>query len=136
MLIAGDERLGRLSKPLAGLVLHYGENGGASQPCEAAYQCISSDPKILVPKVKVYVSPSQITTMKVLYKKEFGNLVEVLPLKFAHCELDAQAFLSLMAVNSGAEPPLYVQIILVSKPDVGYTLWSRQLTSCSSEPAS
>lgn len=51
--------------------------------------------------------------MKKLYQAEFGPKVEIIPLKIAHCELDAQAFLSMMAVNSGAEPPLYVQIILV-----------------------
>ncbi|KAG8885148.1 hypothetical protein FRB97_001966 [Tulasnella sp. 331] len=118
MMISGDKRLGTLNKQLSGLVLHYGENGG-SQVCEAAYQCLATDTRVQLPAVKVYVSPSQITTMKKLYAGVFGNRVEVIPLKFAHCELDAQAFLSMMCVNSGAEPPLYVQIILSLLREMG-----------------
>lgn len=108
-----DYRLGALSKPLAGLVLHFGESGESAQPCEAAYQCISSDSKIKPPIVKVYVSPSQETTMKRLYKKHFKGRAEVIPLKIAHEELDATSVLSMMSVSTVGEPPLYVQIILV-----------------------
>ncbi|KAG9003350.1 hypothetical protein FRB94_003173 [Tulasnella sp. JGI-2019a] len=118
MMISGDDRLGTLNKRLSGLVLHYGEHGGP-QVCEAAYQCLSSDPLVRVPTVKVYVSPSQIATMQKLYTGIFGKTVEVIPLKIAHCELDAQAFLTMMCVNSGAEPPLYVQIILNLLRDMG-----------------
>lgn len=42
-----------------------------------------------------------------------GN-VTVEPLLFDESELDAQAFLALMAVGSSDNAPLYVQIILVS----------------------
>ena len=42
-----------------------------------------------------------------------GN-VTVEPLLFDESELDAQAFLALMAVGSSENAPLYVQMILVS----------------------
>ncbi|KAG8885147.1 hypothetical protein FRB97_001965 [Tulasnella sp. 331] len=120
MMIPDDTRLGALTKPLAGLVLHYGENGG-SQPCEAAYQCLTADPKIRPPVVKVHVSPSRIGTMTQVYSAVFGKRVEVIPLKFAHSELDAQAFLSMMCVSTGKEPPLYVQVILSILREMGDT---------------
>ena len=45
-----------------------------------------------------------------------GNNIEVKPLFFSPGELDAAAFLSLMAVNSSDSAPLYMQIVLVRKP--------------------
>ncbi|KAG8991919.1 hypothetical protein FRB93_002539 [Tulasnella sp. JGI-2019a] len=111
MMIPGDGRLGTLEKRLSGLVLHYGEHGRL-QVCEAAYQCLGLNRSVQVPTVRVYVSPSQITTMGKLYNDVFGNKVEVIPLKIAHRELDARAFLTMMCVNASADPPLYVQIIL------------------------
>lgn len=42
-----------------------------------------------------------------------GSRITVEPLLFSEAELDAEAFLSMMAVESSA--PLYVQIILVSE---------------------
>jgi len=95
-----------------GLVLHFGEGGGAAQPCEAAYQAISSDPSVNTPNVVVYVSPSSLNTMTALYAAKFGASVAVLPLSFTDEELDAHAMLSMMAV-SDKEPPLYIHIILV-----------------------
>ena len=111
-MLIRDERLGMLKEPLSGLVLHYGEIGGAAQPCEAAYQALSPDPKVAPPDVVVYVAPSSLSTMTKLYSKVFGATVKILPLLFTHDELDAQSVLSMMAV-SDKEPPLYVQIILV-----------------------
>jgi hypothetical protein len=43
-----------------------------------------------------------------------GDNVTVEPLYFSESELDAQAFLSMMAVGSSESAPLYVQIVLVS----------------------
>ena len=43
-----------------------------------------------------------------------GSRVTVEPLLFSEAELDAEAFLSMMAVDSSETAPLYVQIILVS----------------------
>lgn len=42
-----------------------------------------------------------------------GDRVQVEPLLFKKSELDAQAFLSMMAVGSSENAPLYVQIVLV-----------------------
>lgn len=47
-----------------------------------------------------------------------GSHVTVEPLLFTEAELDAQAFLSMMAVGSSESAPLYVQIILVSLYDL------------------
>ncbi|KIO19148.1 hypothetical protein M407DRAFT_31200 [Tulasnella calospora MUT 4182] len=131
MMIPNDTRLGALPQPLAGLVLHFGESGAGAQPCEAAYQCTSNDPKVNPPKVVVYVSPSQLKTMGNLYWSVFGNNVRVRPLKIEHDELDAQSILSMMSVSTSGEPPLYVQIILTLLRDLGeefnYTEFKRQL---------
>lgn len=116
MMIPNDSRLGILKKPLSGLVLHFGESGAGAQPCEAAYQCRSKDPRVTPPKVVVYVSPSQLNTMSALYKNTFGHLVTVKALKIEHDELDAPSILSMMSVSMTGEPPLYVQIILVCSP--------------------
>jgi hypothetical protein len=42
-----------------------------------------------------------------------GDRVMVEPLFFSEAELDAEAFLSMMAVGSSDSAPLYVQLILV-----------------------
>jgi len=52
--------------------------------------------------------------MKRVYEHLGGNL-EVKPLLFSESELDAAAFLSLMAVNSSENAPLYMQTVLVRK---------------------
>ncbi|KAG8955704.1 hypothetical protein FRC04_007695 [Tulasnella sp. 424] len=114
MLIANDPRLGILPKPLSALVLHFGESGAGAQPCEAAYQCLTTDPNVKPPPITVFVSPTQYNTMWRLYQAAFGKKVQVLPLKIYHAELDAKSILSMMSVSSNNEPPLYVQIILSS----------------------
>jgi hypothetical protein len=51
-------------------------------------------------------------------KKVYGHLdsnLEVKPLLFSESELDAAAFLSLMAVSSSDNAPLYMQTVLVRK---------------------
>lgn len=50
--------------------------------------------------------------MKAVYKP-LGKNILVEPLYFTEDELDAQAFLSMMAVGSSESAPLYVQIMLV-----------------------
>jgi hypothetical protein len=52
--------------------------------------------------------------MKGVYGHLGGNL-EVKPLLFSESELDAAAFLSLMAVSSSDNAPLYMQTVLVKK---------------------
>ena len=89
------------------------EGGPYSSPSEAAWIGIPKVASSRVPDIKVYVSPSSLNTMKMVYKK-IGPNITVQPLHFAEHELDAQAFLSMMAVGSSESAPLYVQIILVS----------------------
>ncbi|KAF5369965.1 hypothetical protein D9758_001180 [Tetrapyrgos nigripes] len=120
MLVTGSPALGCLEKPLSGLVLHFGEGGKGSNPCEAAWVGLSDDRSVKPPPVKVYVSKSSLETMKNVYRPltTRGN-VTVEPLLFQESELDAQAFLSMMAVGSSASAPLYVQIILSILRDLG-----------------
>jgi len=115
MLIAGNPALGSLEKPLTGLVLHFGEGGRGSNPCEAAWIGLSDNGSVKPPPVKVFVSKSSLATMKSVYDPLIrrGN-VSVEPLLFHESELDSQAFLSMMAVGSSNNAPLYIQIVLVS----------------------
>ena len=112
MFISDDPRLGRLSKPLSGLVLHMSDGGLNSTPSEAAWVGVARDDSISVPKVTVYVSPSSLNTMKTVYKP-LGTGIKVVPFYIAEEELDAQAFLSMMAVGSPDAAPLYVHMIMV-----------------------
>lgn len=114
MLIPGDERIGRLSKPLCGLVLHMSDGGPNSCPNEAAWLGVLKDKTKKAPHVEVLVSPSSLRTMQEVYRRCVGEAVQVTPLYFTEEELDAQAFLSMMAVDSSDSAPLYVQIVLVS----------------------
>ncbi|KAH8113307.1 P-loop containing nucleoside triphosphate hydrolase protein [Phellopilus nigrolimitatus] len=115
-----DERIGSLSKSLCVLVLHMSEGGKQSSPNEAAWVGMSKYPSIKVPNVVIYVSPSQFNTMKTVYSRMgMGNNVQ--PLHFLEEELDAQAFLSMMAVGKSGSAPLYVQIILSILRDLGET---------------
>lgn len=114
MFISSDKRIGTLSKPLSGLVLHMSDGGVLSSPNETAWVANPRDISTESPKVVVYVSPSSLNTMKVVYKP-LGPGVEVRPLYFTEDELDARAFLSMMSVGSSQSAPLYIQIILVCK---------------------
>ncbi|KAI6151531.1 hypothetical protein BKA82DRAFT_4100264 [Pisolithus tinctorius] len=88
------------------VVLHFGEGGPASRPCEAAWVGASSQPGVKAPRVKVYVSRSSLNTMKSIYAP-LGD------------QLDAQAILSMMAVGSSESAPLYMQIVLSILRDLG-----------------
>lgn len=114
MFIPNVRPLGFLKKPLSGLVLHFGEGGPSARPCEAAWVALSDIPTVHTPKVKVYVSRSSLKTMTAVYAP-LGQHVTVEPLLLKKDELDAQAFLSMMAVGSSESAPLYIQGILVSK---------------------
>jgi hypothetical protein len=111
MFVTGCTALGRLVKPLCGLVLHVGETGGSAAPCEVAYLGISLVNNAKPPPVVVYVTPSSLKRMRRVYSC-LGNNIEVKPLLFSLVELDAAAFLSLMAVNSSDNAPLYMQTVL------------------------
>lgn len=104
--------IGQLQKSLAGLILHFGEGGQSSNPCEAAYLGIPTTTGITTPKVRVYVSKSSLETMKHVYEP-LGASVTLEPLRFHESELDAEAFLAMMAVGKSDSAPLYMQIVLV-----------------------
>ena len=111
MLISGYEAIGQSQKPLSGLVLHYGEGGSGARPCEAAWVGCTDVSGVRPPIVRVYVSRSSLQTMRKVYAP-MGVTVE--PLLFSEKELDADAILSMMAVGSSENPPLYMQRVLVS----------------------
>ncbi|KDQ64702.1 hypothetical protein JAAARDRAFT_116727 [Jaapia argillacea MUCL 33604] len=111
MFIKGCQHVGRLSRPLAGLILYFGEGGEASRPCEAAWVGVSNVPGVKPPSVRVYVPRSSLKTMERIYSP-MGPNVTVQPLLFSEAELDAEAFLSMMAVGSSDSAPLYMQMFL------------------------
>ncbi len=112
MFVCNTPQIGSLEKPLSGLVLHVGEGGPDSQPSEAAWIGSAMIDSAVVPPITVYVSPSSLNTMQSVYAK-VGSHVTVKPLLFNESELDAKAFLSLMAIGSSEGAPLYMQTILV-----------------------
>jgi hypothetical protein len=113
MFIPNVRPLGFLQKPLSGLVLHFGEGGPSARPSEAAWVALSDIPSVHTPRVRVYVSRSSLKTMTAVYAP-LGKRVTVEPLLLKKDELDAQAFLSMMAVGSSESAPLYIQGVLVS----------------------
>lgn len=112
MLIPRHAPLGSLTKPLCGLVLHYGNGGPNGLPSEASYIGIPQSEGIETPKVDVYVPRSSILTRTRVYAP-LGSNVTVSPLLFDETELDAEAFLTMMAVDSLESAPLYMQIVMV-----------------------
>ncbi|KAF5321273.1 hypothetical protein D9619_000751 [Psilocybe cf. subviscida] len=118
MLISNFSAIGSLSKPLAGLVLHYGEGGSNALPSEAAWLSSSISSNIAGAAVRVYVSRASLQTMRGVYSR-FGDRVVVEPLSFHSSELDAASFLSMMAVGSSDSAPLYMQILLTILRELG-----------------
>jgi len=113
-MIPGFEPIGNQKKALSGLVLHFGEAGTLTQPCEAAYLGLSKMEGFKAPKIKVYVSQASLYRMETVYKF-LGPNVEVSPLLLNQSELDAKSFRSLMAVGTAStdHTPLYMKIVLV-----------------------
>ncbi|KAI0751495.1 hypothetical protein C8Q80DRAFT_1157643 [Daedaleopsis nitida] len=118
MLIVDYNPIGYSNKPLSGLVLHYGEGGSGARPCEAAWVGCSPLQGVRPPHVKVYVSRSSLNTMRRVYAP-LGKSVTVEPLLFNEKELDAEAILSMMAVGSSDNPPLYMHRVLSILRDLG-----------------
>ncbi|KAF9263534.1 hypothetical protein L218DRAFT_927205 [Marasmius fiardii PR-910] len=113
MLIPECKAIGSLKKPLCGLVLHFGEGGSGSSPCEAAWLAASGREDITAPHVRVFVSKASLNTMKGVYSDVASRgHVSVEPLLFDQGDLDAQTFLSMMAVGTSESAPLYIQILL------------------------
>lgn len=119
MLLPSSPNIGTVVKPLSGLVLHFSEGGPYSQPCEAAWvgKPVAGS-GVETPPVRVFVSKSSLKTMQEVYAP-LGDAVTVEPLLFSQEELDAQAFLSMMAVGQSDNVPLYMQTVLVrASPDI------------------
>ena len=117
MLVSGCDAIGVSHKALSGLVLHFGEGGSSSLPCEAAFLGLASDlASAWPPSIKVFVSRSSLTRMRRIYSV-LGDSVAVEPLQFCESELDAESILSMMAVGMSDSAPLYMQRILVSCAD-------------------
>ena len=112
MFIPNCPATGELKKPLSGLVLHFGETGSSSRPCEVAFLGASQYRGVQPPDIRVYVSPSSLNRMTALYAP-LGEHVQVKPLHLTESELDASAFLSMMAIGSSEAAPLYIQTVKV-----------------------
>ena len=112
MLVPQYTPIGSLKQPLSGLVLHYSNGGPNGLPSEAAYIGRSTGITIKTPKVHVYVPKSSLGTRKRVYAP-LGANVTVAPLLFDESELDAEAFLTMMAIDSLESAPLYMQIVMV-----------------------
>ncbi|KAF7981653.1 hypothetical protein HWV62_32764 [Athelia sp. TMB] len=130
MFILSYTPIGALAKPLCGLVLHFGEGGQASRPCEAAWVGVPTFQGVRTPPVRVFVAPSSLNTMRAVYAP-LGDGVVVEPLLFNEAELDAEAFLSMMGVTGSERAPLYIQIILSILRELGenytYSEFNRRL---------
>ncbi|KAF8632491.1 hypothetical protein AX15_001860 [Amanita polypyramis BW_CC] len=118
MLVPDCPAIGSLEQQLAGLVLYYSEGGRNARPSEAAYIGIPRAKGTKVPKVDVYVPKSSLNTLKRVYAP-LGANVTVRPLLFDESELDAEAFLTMMAVESLESAPLYMQIVMAILRDLG-----------------
>ncbi|KZP03786.1 hypothetical protein FIBSPDRAFT_879146 [Athelia psychrophila] len=118
MFIPKYSPIGSLKKPLCGLVLHLGEGGPNSRPSEVAWLAAPIRKGLRPPAIKVYVSPSSLRTMRGVYAALHCNIT-VESLQLDEAELDAHAFLSMMAVSDSAVTPLYVQTVLSILRELG-----------------
>ncbi|RDX53600.1 hypothetical protein OH76DRAFT_1479402 [Lentinus brumalis] len=111
MLISGFEAIGVSEKALSGLVLHFGEGGSGTGPCEAGWLGCSEVAGVRPPRIMVYVSSSSLSTMRRVYAP-LGHSVTVEPLLFSEKELDVEAILSMMAVGGSESAPLYMHRVM------------------------
>ncbi|KAK0354541.1 hypothetical protein LTR91_006753 [Friedmanniomyces endolithicus] len=104
-----DNVLGKLVKPLTGVVFHYDRNG-AGAVAEAASLCSTGV------KVRVLVSRSWYHQLAASYSAVPGATeknMEVLPLLFQDHHLEADRILKLMALSgSDNAMPLYMDVLL------------------------
>ena len=104
-------RLGKLSRPLAGIVFHYDKFSGfsSSQICEAAYLCSADIP------VTVMVSPSSYRRLAKVYENLPGigkhPRLNVVPFLLKETQLNVERMMKLMAVSEKEGPmPLYMEV--------------------------
>ena len=99
---------GKLSSPLAGLVIHYDKFTAFSstQLCEAAYLHSSGIP------VRVLVSPTNYLAMKQAYERLAGGSkrLKVQPLYLPQKDLNISMMKTLMGIGSRADQPLYIEV--------------------------
>ncbi|KAK5724421.1 hypothetical protein LTR15_004466 [Elasticomyces elasticus] len=104
-----DSDLGKLVKPLTGIVFHYDRNG-AGAVAEAASLCSMGV------KVRVLVSRSDYHKLAPVYRAVPGSTphnMEIMPLLFQDHHLEADRILKLMALsNSDNAMPLYMDVLL------------------------
>ena len=104
--------LGKLPKPLSGMVFHYDKFTGVSngQICEAAYLSSGGIP------VKVLVSPSNYYRLSIAYNRlpglrECATKPMVAPLVLFEQQLNIQRMMRLMAADDrDGQMPLYMQV--------------------------
>lgn len=103
--------LGKLPRPLAGIVFHYDKFSGfaSSQICEAAYLCSAGIP------VRVMVSQSNIHRMRKIYEHlpgiEEKAQPKVVALMLKETQLNVERMMKLMAVSDKEGPvPLYMEV--------------------------
>ena len=107
-------RMGKLPRPLTGIVFHYDKFTGFSstQVCEAAYLASTGIP------VKVLVSPSSFWKMKGVYEKLPGfplnvQKPRVVPLLLREEQLNVARMMKLMAVDErDGKMALYMEVSL------------------------
>ncbi|KAJ5721602.1 uncharacterized protein N7483_009536 [Penicillium malachiteum] len=103
---------GKLSSPLAGLVLHYDKftSFASTQLCEAAYLCSAGIP------VRVLVSPTNFMAMKEMYLKMPGvrgkTKVTVEPMYLPKKDLNIAMMKTLMGMNDKTSQPLYMDVVM------------------------
>ncbi|KAJ5595157.1 uncharacterized protein N7459_001365 [Penicillium hispanicum] len=104
---------GKLSSPLAGLVLHYDKFTAFSstQLCEAAYLCSAKIP------VRVLVSPTNYVAMKNAYTKLIGlgdvsHLLTVEPMYLPQEGLNIAMMRTLMGLGDKKSQPLYIEMVM------------------------
>lgn len=101
---------GKLTSPLAGLVLHYDKftSFSSTQLCEAAYLASAQIP------VRVLVSPTNYLTMKRTYTNLAGlkgsKSITVERMYLPQKDLNVSMMKTLMGIQSRVEQPLYIQV--------------------------
>ncbi|EGX43769.1 hypothetical protein AOL_s00215g505 [Orbilia oligospora ATCC 24927] len=107
-----DESIGRLQKPLSGLVFHYSpyHSNVESEPCEAAHLANMRDnsKNSLAPQVTVLVSPSNIGNMRTAYANIPNVTIREFQLNPSQLNIDTMFDLMSVRENSGL---LYMDIV-------------------------
>ncbi|KAL8936316.1 MAG: hypothetical protein Q9216_004996 [Gyalolechia sp. 2 TL-2023] len=108
-----DSRLGKLPKPMAGIVFHYDKFSRSShhEPCEAAYLCSTGIPvNVLVPLSSVYQMEETYGSLPGLPSGSPKPVVSPLLLREEH--IDVSTMMTLMKVDpENGAPALYMEVV-------------------------